>query len=133
MVPDSERELATAFLDGPVGDEVAALDSQAAFAPQPDDDYFVLRSRMDVEMPHSGRRAKERAARRALAELDGRSPVERPDRPSSEGCRKQMLVVMVILLAAMIVFVVAWLANGHGLTDPGCRPAQPGPVVDDGC
>ena len=84
---DDDRSYAVAVIQGDDGWSVrelgdAALDSlvdataqmrrlraeRASFAMlNIDDDYFILRSRMDVEMPRAGRRAKDRAARRALA------------------------------------------------------------------
>lgn len=119
LVPATEAELAAELIAGPVGEEVAALEETVAFAAQQGDDYFFLRSRMDVEMPRAGRRAKERAARRALAELDGRPVASRPEQEPSDGCRKQMLVALCFVLAALVVLAIILLANGNGLTDPG--------------
>lgn len=65
-------------------------------------------------MPGSGPRAKDRAARRALAELDGRPVTERVEQPPSDGCRRQMIVAMLVLLGSMALAVVAMVNAGQG-------------------
>ncbi len=111
LVPETEAGLAAALIEGPIREAARAVEDQQAFSPQPDDDLFLLRRRMEIEMPRSSPRAKDRAARRAFADLDGQPASTRPDQPPVDGCRQAMIVGMVVLLV-LIVMLVLLQING---------------------
>lgn len=108
VVPDTQAELAAALVEGPVGEEVDALEEHVTFSPQLDDDYFVLRSRMEVEMPNATPRQRDRAARRALEDLEGLPVSSREDLPPRNTLRTQMITVMIIVLIATAVLLVGF-------------------------
>lgn len=105
-VPATEGDLAVALIEGPLGQEVEARANQVPLHGGADDAYFEIRNRMDIEMPRSGLRAKDRAARRELARLDGAPVTDRPVQAPANGCRTFVFVgglVVIVLIAVLLV------------------------------
>lgn len=113
LVPETESDFAQALIDGPLAGVVSQYDNMPPTPSEPGSDLFFLRNQMDVEMPRAGRRRKDRAARRALAELDGAPVTTRiPLQPQGAGSRG-FIIGASIVLALMAVGVLLMVRAGQ--------------------
>ena len=108
LVPEVDEARALDRLDEPIGHATEESTDAPGLSTDvtPEEYRYELRCLVDAAMPRSGHRARERAVRKALRDLDGAqvSAWVAPSEP--DGFRRPAVMGMCVVLGLMVAFVV---------------------------